>query len=210
MNVYTTEQVDASILLSIKKMLGYEPDYAPFDIDLMIFINSQMANLYQLGVKRAKTCYVSGPDVGWSKLVSAEDTRLQFIKTYVYAKVKMLHDPPTSTAQMQALKEAAAEAEFRILVAVDTPYDDLDPDADTDPSPEDPDTPVTPVDPEYPTEGYDHSLLSNRDAPDQHPIEAITNLSEKLEGLDDDLDDKLDPDDALSTSDIDEIISRAK
>ena len=123
MSVFTQAEIESSILLSIKKAIGASPDYTPFDVDIIMHINSQLANLYQIGLDAAKSVVVDGPDQLWTDLIPASDSRLQFVKTYVYAKVKMIFDPPTSTAQMQALKDAAAEAEFRIGVAVDKPYD---------------------------------------------------------------------------------------
>lgn len=122
MSEYTQSQIESSILLSIKKAIGAAPEYTPFDVDLIMHINAQLANLYQLGLDTAKNLVVDGPDQLWSDLIPARDSRLQFVKTYIYAKVKMIFDPPTSTAQMQALKDAAAESEFRISVAVDKPY----------------------------------------------------------------------------------------
>ncbi len=122
MSEYTQSQIESSILLSIKKAIGAAPEYTPFDADLIMHINAYLANLYQLGLDAAKKLVVDGPDQLWSDLIPVEDSRLQFVKTYVYAKVKMIFDPPTSTAQMQALKDAAAESEFRISVAVDKPY----------------------------------------------------------------------------------------
>lgn len=190
LSTYTTEQVEASILLTTKKLIGYDPDYTPFDIDMMMHINSFIGNLYQLGLNSAKSCVVTGPETGWGRLISPTDARLMFVKTYIYAKTKMIFDPPTSTAQMQALKDAAAEAEFRIGVAVDKPYDDLIP--------------------ESPGAVGDHALLKNRDKPDQHPIKAITALSDTLDEIDRDLDVKLDPTDAMTIADINSIINKSR
>lgn len=182
---YTQAQIQSSILLSIKKAIGASPDYTPFDVDIIMHINSQLANLYQIGLNAAKSIIVDGPDQLWTDLIPAGDSRLQFVKTYVYAKVKMIFDPPTSTAQMQALKDAASEAEFRISVAVDKPYDDLNP-----------------TDPDNPTGGtMDHSKLTNRDLPDQHPIGAITDLTKELNQ-------KLSGDNAMTNAQIDNIINK--
>lgn len=182
---YTQAQIQSSILLSIKKAIGASPDYTPFDVDIIMHINSQLANLYQIGLNAAKSIIVDGPDQLWTDLIPAGDSRLQFVKTYVYAKVKMIFDPPTSTAQMQALKDAASEAEFRISVAVDKPYDDLNP-----------------TDPDNPTGGtMDHSKLTNRDLPDQHPIGAITDLTKELSQ-------KLSGDNAMTNTQIDNIINK--
>lgn len=185
MGVFTQAEIESSILLSIKKAIGAAPDYTPFDVDIIMHINSQLANLYQIGLDAAKSVVVDGPDQFWTDLIPAGDSRLQFVKTYIYAKVKMIFDPPTSTAQMQALKDAAAESEFRISVAVDKPYDDLNP-----------------ADPDSPSSGTnDHSKLINRDKPNQHPIGAITDLSKELSQ-------KLSGDNAMSNAQIDNIINK--
>lgn len=188
MSTYTQSQIESSILLSIKKSIVGPPEYTPFDIDLIMHINSQLANLYQLGLNSAKSVVVDGPDQLWTDLIPVGDARLQFVKTYVYARVKMIFDPPTSTAQMQALKDAAAEAEFRITVAVDKPYDDLNP-----------------VDP---TTTGDHATLKNRDLPDQHPIKAITNLDETIQETKTSINAKLDKSSTISQEEIDNIIRK--
>lgn len=190
MSVFTQAEIESSILLSIKKAIGAAPDYTPFDVDIIMHINTQLANLYQLGLNAARSVVVDGPDQLWTDLIPADDSRLHFVKTYVYAKVKMVFDPPTSTAQMQALKDAASEAEFRIEVAVDKPYDDPNP--------------VSPG-----TTG-DHSLLKNRDLPDQHPIKAITNLDETIQKTNTTLSEKLNKSSAMTEAQIDAIINKSR
>lgn len=190
MSTFTQAEINSSILLSIKKAIVGPPEYTPFDAELITYINSQIANLYQLGLDSAKSVVVDGADQLWTDLIPADDSRLQFVKTYVYARVKMIFDPPTSTAQMQALKDTVAEAEFRINVAVDKPYDDLDP--------------VSPV------ATGDHSMLKNRDLPDQHPIKAITDLDETIQKTNTSLNEKLNKSSAMSQAQIDDIINKAR
>lgn len=190
MNTFTQAEIESSILLSIKKSIVGPPEYTPFDADLIMHINSQIANLYQLGLDSAKSVVVDGADQLWTDLIPAGDSRLQFVKTYIYARVKMIFDPPTSTAQMQALKDAAAEAEFRISTAVDKPYDDLDPAS--------------------PVATGDHSMLKNRDLPNQHPIKAITNLDETIQKTNTSLNEKLNKSSAMSQAQIDDIINKAR
>ena len=190
MSTFTQAEIESSILLSIKKSIVGPPEYTPFDADLIMHINSQIANLYQLGLDSAKSVVVDGADQLWTDLIPAGDSRLQFVRTYVYARVKMIFDPPTSTAQMQALKDAAAEAEFRISTAVDKPYDDLDPAS--------------------PVATGDHSMLKNRDLPDQHPIKAITNLDETIQKTNTSLNEKLNKSSAMSQAQIDDIINKAR
>lgn len=190
MSTFTQAEIESSILLSIKKSIVGPPEYTPFDADLIMHINSQIANLYQLGLDSAKSVVVDGADQLWTDLIPAGDSRLQFVKTYIYARVKMIFDPPTSTAQMQALKDAAAEAEFRISTAVDKPYDDLDPAS--------------------PVATGDHSMLKNRDLPNQHPIKAITNLDETIQKTNTSLNEKLNKSSAMSQAQIDDIINKAR
>lgn len=190
MSTFTQAEIESSILLSIKKSIVGPPEYTPFDADLIMHINSQIANLYQLGLDSAKSVVVDGADQLWTDLIPAGDSRLQFVKTYIYARVKMIFDPPTSTAQMQALKDAAAEAEFRISMAVDKPYDDLDPAS--------------------PVATGDHSMLKNRDLPNQHPIKAITNLDETIQKTNTSLNEKLNKSSAMSQAQIDDIINKAR
>lgn len=190
MSTFTQAEIESSILLSIKKSIVGPPEYTPFDADLIMHINSQIANLYQLGLDSAKSVVVDGADQLWTDLIPAGDSRLQFVRTYVYARVKMIFDPPTSTAQMQALKDAAAEAEFRISTAVDKPYDDLDPAS--------------------PVATGDHSMLKNRDLPNQHPIKAITNLDETIQKTNTSLNEKLNKSSAMSQAQIDDIINKAR
>lgn len=190
MSTFTQAEINSSILLSIKKAIVGPPEYTPFDAELITYINSQIANLYQLGLDSAKSVVVDGADQLWTDLIPAGDSRLQFVRTYVYARVKMIFDPPTSTAQMQALKDAAAEAEFRISTAVDKPYDDLDPAS--------------------PVATGDHSMLKNRDLPNQHPIKAITNLDETIQKTNTSLNEKLNKSSAMSQAQIDDIINKAR
>lgn len=190
MSTFTQAEINSSILLSIKKAIVGPPEYTPFDAELIAHINSQIANLYQLGLDSAKSIVVDGADQLWTDLIPAGDSRLQFVRTYVYARVKMIFDPPTSTAQMQALKDAAAEAEFRISTAVDKPYDDLDPAS--------------------PVATGDHSMLKNRDLPNQHPIKAITNLDETIQKTNTSLNEKLNKSSAMSQAQIDDIINKAR
>ena len=44
---------------------------------------------------------------------------LSFVKTYMYAKVKLIFDPPQSSAAVEALNKIASEQEWRITVRSD-------------------------------------------------------------------------------------------
>lgn len=107
-----------SILTSIKKLLGITEEYTYFDADILMHINMAFMVLYQLGVG-PKTCFMIEDDTAvWSDFLE-DATDLAGVKTYIYQKVKLVFDPPQSSAAMEALKQSIAELEWRLNVAVD-------------------------------------------------------------------------------------------
>lgn len=113
-----------SILTSIKKQLGIAEEYTHFDADIIIGINSVFAILTQLGVGPSDGFSISDSNAVWSDFTS-DISKLEFVKSYVYLKVRLVFDPPSSSAVMEAMNRAISELEWRILVAVD-PSDDSD------------------------------------------------------------------------------------
>lgn len=106
-----------SILTSIKKLLGITEDYEQFDTDIIIHINSAFSVLTQLGVGPEAGFYIEDSNGVWTDFVN--DSRLEMIKTYVYLKVKLVFDPPASSAVIDAINRQISELEWRINVAVD-------------------------------------------------------------------------------------------
>ena len=107
-----------SILTSIKKLLGIAVDYTQFDVDLIIHINTVLSILGQIGVGDEKRYSVVDKSTTWDTLIGYE-SKLDMVKTYVYLKVKLLFDPPQSSAVMEAINRTISELEWRILVATD-------------------------------------------------------------------------------------------
>lgn len=114
-----TDLMSSSILATIKKMLGYDDDYTPFDTDIIVPINSALMTLTQLGVGPKEGFSISGYDAKWSDFITNE-TKLEGVKTYVYLKTKMIFDPPTNSYLMDAMKENAQELEFRLNVQAES------------------------------------------------------------------------------------------
>lgn len=108
-----------SILTSIKKMLGISEEYTHFDEDLIMHINSALAVLCQLGVGPSEGFFITNKSAVWSDFVP-DLSKLQFIKTYVYQKVKLLFDPPQSASAIEALNRSISELEWRINAQVDS------------------------------------------------------------------------------------------
>lgn len=114
-----TDQMCDSIFVTIKKMLGLEDAYTPFDTDVMIFINAALMNLTQLGVGPKEGFTISDYDTKWSDFLTNE-VKLGAVKTYVYLKVKMAFDPPTNSFVMDAMKQQAEEIGWRLNVQAES------------------------------------------------------------------------------------------
>lgn len=101
-----------SILDSTKKILGIEADYKAFDLDIMTHINSIFSILHQMGIGPEDGFRVDDESTVWSDFV--DDDRMNSIKTYVYLRVRLLFDPPTTSFHQTALKEQYQELEWRL------------------------------------------------------------------------------------------------
>jgi hypothetical protein len=85
-----------------------------YDTQLLIYINSVMFGLYQLG---AVTYKVVDPATRWSDLTYAKDIISEMVKQAMTMRVKYLFDAPGS--QQDILYGAIAECENRILIELD-------------------------------------------------------------------------------------------
>ena len=110
--------MDDSILDSIKKILGMPPEYDAFDTDLVIHINSVFGILTQLGVGPEGGFSISDNTTLW-KAYLGDSKDLEMVKSYIALKVRLIFDPPTIGAVMDAMKEQIRELEWRLNVQVD-------------------------------------------------------------------------------------------
>ena len=110
--------MDDSILDSIKKILGMPPAYDAFDTDLVIHINSVFGILAQLGVGPEGGFSISDNTTLW-KAYLGDSKDLEMLKSYIALKVRLVFDPPTTGAVMDAMKEQIREYEWRLNVQVD-------------------------------------------------------------------------------------------
>ncbi|WKW86797.1 hypothetical protein SEA_CONLEY_11 [Gordonia phage Conley] len=104
-----------SILDSTKKILGIGEDYDAFDIDVIMHINGALSTLHQLGLGPEEGFMITDSSEEWGDLLE-EDARLNSIKTYIYLKVRILFDPPSTSFVLSALQEQIKELEWRLNV----------------------------------------------------------------------------------------------
>lgn len=103
-----------SILLEIKKKLGSMNDYAAFDTDIVISINTSLMVLNQLGVGK-QNYRVRDETQTWSEFLEGRED-LEGVKDYIFLKVKLKFDPPNSSFVIQAMKEEIQELEWRLNI----------------------------------------------------------------------------------------------
>lgn len=104
-----------SILNSTKKVLGLDPDYDVFDIDILMHINSVFSTLNQLGLGPEDGFEVEDDKAEWSSFLLDRKT-LNAVKSYMYLRVRLLFDPPATSYASEALDKQAKELEWRLNV----------------------------------------------------------------------------------------------
>ena len=109
--------IENSILDSTKKVLGVDSEFHHFDIDILMHINSVFAGLIQLGAGPEDGFEIEDSSTTWDEYLNG-NKKLAFIKSYMYLKVRMLFDPPTTSFDITAKQDQLKELEFRINVAV--------------------------------------------------------------------------------------------
>lgn len=102
-----------SVLLSTKQMLGISPEDTSFDVNVIMSINTALTILMDLGLTEVEDQIVTSDDMTWDELLG-ERTDIEYVKTYIYQKVKMIFDPPTSAAAIDAMQRSISELEWRI------------------------------------------------------------------------------------------------
>lgn len=112
-------EISESILTSIKKLLGIDENYTHFDADIIMHINSVLSILTQMGVGPANGFSIKGKEEVWSDFITANQSIFSLVKSYVYIKVRLLFDPPLSSAAIESINRQISEFEWRLFVAAD-------------------------------------------------------------------------------------------
>lgn len=113
-----------SILTSIKKLLGIEEELEAFDPDIIMHINTVFALLKRMGVGPSKGFRIQDAEAVWNDFMSENPNDiLEAVKTYIYLKVRLIFDPPNSSAVMEAIKENIKELEWSLNFEADAMAD---------------------------------------------------------------------------------------
>ena len=107
-----------SILTSIKKVLGIYEEDTSFDIDIIMHINTTIMVLRQMGIGPSEGFSVTNSYDTWSDYLS-DISLLESVKTYIALKVRLIFDPPASSAIIEAMNRTISELEWRLNVQAD-------------------------------------------------------------------------------------------
>lgn len=112
---------DESILQSVKNSLGIPPQYEHFDQQILFHLNTVLAILPQIGVGPHEGFIVEDDVATWRDLIGEDEfsNRFLYVKSYIYLRVRLLFDPPSSSGAIDAMERQMRELEWRITVTKD-------------------------------------------------------------------------------------------
>ena len=109
-----TKMAIESILDSVKKGVGLDPEDSSFDTDLVLHTNSALFILERLGVGH-KGFKIEDRSSTWSEVTDSD--ALEIIKSYVILKVRLIFDPPQNSSIVKNFNDLLSEFESRIIEA---------------------------------------------------------------------------------------------
>lgn len=109
----------SSILTSIKKTIGIAESDENFDQDIQMHINTYLSVLCQLGVGPKEGFSIRDKSATWEDFLGEGTSNLDAVQTYVYIKVRLVFDPPASSAVIDSMTRTANELEWRLNEAAD-------------------------------------------------------------------------------------------
>lgn len=119
-----------SILSSTKVSLGVPEEQIAFDSEILMFINTALSTLTQLGVGPEEGFSITDVTATWDDLI-AGDARYNMVQTYTHLAVRLLFDPPSTGHALSATQKLKEELEWRINRAredIVAPLPDAQPD----------------------------------------------------------------------------------
>lgn len=103
-----------SILDTTKKMLAIEPDDTGFDLDIITHINGVFTTLQQLGIGPSDGFMIVDNTDTWASFLGVD--KFNAVKSYMYLKVRLLFDPPSSGSVLTSFEKQITELEWRLNV----------------------------------------------------------------------------------------------
>jgi hypothetical protein len=102
-----------SILTSVKKNIGVLEADVAYDPDILMYLNTAMSTLNQLGVGPEEGFLVEDESTTWGEFLGT-DPRLNHVRTYVTLRVRMMFDPPQTSYLITAIEKQIDELAVRL------------------------------------------------------------------------------------------------
>lgn len=103
-----------SILLTVKKLIGgIAEDDDHFDVDIITDINSVFLELSQIGIGPEEGFSISDKTTTWDEFIKPGAVQ-NAVRTYVYLKVKLIFDPPSSSFVIESINKTLDKLEWRL------------------------------------------------------------------------------------------------
>lgn len=115
-----------SILDTVKKAVGLDPELEAFDLEITMFINSAFGYLRQLGVGSDTGFIISDNTTLWSQYVTSLKI-LSMVKQYISMFVKLAFDPPATSFGIDAVKGMIEQLGWRINIVAEEENPPSDP-----------------------------------------------------------------------------------
>jgi len=107
--------LEPSILKATKKTLGIPDTHLEFDDMILMHINSAFSALNQIGVGPALGFAIEDDSAVWDDL-ELPLNQLGMAKDYIFLKVKVLFDPPTTSFLLEATNKQLEEHLDRLSI----------------------------------------------------------------------------------------------
>lgn len=111
-------EIDESILLTVKKLIGVPQDYNVFDVDLITHINTTFDALNQMGLGPDEGFSISDESTTWSEYTTY-GKEFNMVRSYMALKVRTLFDPPSNASLFTVFDGQLKEYEWRLLIFAD-------------------------------------------------------------------------------------------
>lgn len=113
--------LEPSILITIRTSLGILPDFADFDQELFVAINSALLAVNQLGIGPDGGLSIEDDTTTWDDLFDGV-TNIEAVKSYIFMKVKLDFDPPGTSFLQESFNRQLTELAYRIMIEVDPDF----------------------------------------------------------------------------------------
>lgn len=104
----------SGLLSSVKELLGIPIATLDFDTQLVMYINMALGVLHQIGFGTSDPYLITAIDGSIDDYLPDDEAIRGLVLIYIYTKVRVLFDPPSSAFVLDALNSTIAEYEWRL------------------------------------------------------------------------------------------------